>query len=137
MPEMAMNSCPSTSSTLHINNTCAKIRMAEKATRTIFLRDDLFVWHLMRPKMETTEKKSPTSVVIVYGFSIGMDSNLARASPGYLKIGSEPLPRNRKIAWYFFHLPGEITRTLPPSAPAKRSLIVHQEIFPGLWPGPG
>jgi hypothetical protein len=121
MPEIAMNSCPSTSSTLLINSTCARIRMAEKATRTIFLRDDLFVWHLMRPKMETTEKKSPTSVDIEYGFSIGMDSNFTKAplfaSRGYLKIGREPLPYNRKIAWYFFHVRGEITYMLPPSEP--------------------
>jgi hypothetical protein len=71
--EMNMNSCPSTCNILLINNSWARIRIAENATRTIFRRDDLFAWHLIRPKMETTEKKSPTSVDIGYGFSIGMD----------------------------------------------------------------
>jgi hypothetical protein len=66
--------------------------MENPTSRTFLIaRLDL---HLKRPKIEITEKKRPTRVVIVGSFSWTGFSNV-------LNIHKEAYPSYRKIAWYF------------------------------------
>src|SRR5260370_24507844 len=65
--ERATNSWPLTSSTSFMKSTCARIRKMENPTSRIFLIA-LLDLHLKRPKIEITEKKRPTRVVIVGSF---------------------------------------------------------------------
>jgi hypothetical protein len=68
MPEIKMNSWPGISTTLFINNSWVRIRKIENASNTIFW-SACFDLHLIRPKMEMVEKKSPTNIAIGLDFS--------------------------------------------------------------------
>ena len=68
MPEMKMNSCPGISTTLFMNNSWVRIRKIEKASNMIFW-SACFDLHLMRPRMDIAEKKSPTNIAIRFSFS--------------------------------------------------------------------